>query len=95
MFIIIIYFIWAIIGGINLREIDLIGRQFTWANSLPRPTYEKACYRFLMMTEWKFKYPMVIVHALDRDVSDHTPLLLDTRTTAFMGTTKPFKMEIN
>jgi hypothetical protein len=48
-----------------------------------------------MMTEWKFKYPMVIVHALDRDVSDHTPLLLDTRTTAFMGTTKPFKMEIN
>lgn len=41
MFIIIIYFIWAIIGGINLREIDLIGRQFTWANSLPRPTYEK------------------------------------------------------
>ncbi|WVZ90237.1 hypothetical protein U9M48_036553 [Paspalum notatum var. saurae] len=25
----------------DLREIDLTGRQYTWANSLPKPTYEK------------------------------------------------------
>lgn len=30
-----------IIESLDLREIDLTGRQFTWANSLPVPTYEK------------------------------------------------------
>ena len=30
-----------IIESLNLREIELMGRQFTWANSLPTPTYEK------------------------------------------------------
>jgi hypothetical protein len=30
----------------------------------------------LMTSEWEFKYPMVIVDALDRGVCDHTPLLL-------------------
>lgn len=25
----------------DLREIDLMGRQFTWANSLPIPSYDK------------------------------------------------------
>ena len=46
-----------------------------------------------MTTEWEFKYPLVTVHALDKGVSDHTPLLLDTRTPAFTGIAKPFKME--
>ena len=31
----------AIIESLDLREIDLTGRQFTWANTLPNPTYEK------------------------------------------------------
>jgi len=48
-----------------------------------------------MTTEWEFKYPLVTVHALDRGVSDHTPLLLDTGTPALMGIAKPFKMELN
>ena len=30
-----------IIESLNLREIDLTGRQYTWANNLPNPTYEK------------------------------------------------------
>jgi len=84
----------AVIDSFDLREIDLTGRQFTWANSLPHPTYEKLD-RVLMMTEWEFKYPLVTVHALDRGVSDHTPLLLDTGTPALMGIAKPFKMELN
>lgn len=67
----------AVIDSFDLREIDLAGRQYTWANSLAEPTYEKLD-RVLMMTEWEFKYPLVTVHALDRGVSDHTPLLLDT-----------------
>ena len=82
----------AVIDSFDLREIDLTGRQFTWANSLANPTYEKLD-RVLMTTEWEFKYPLVSVHALDRGVSDHTPLLLDTGTLAFEGISKQFRFE--
>ena len=38
---------------------------------------------------------MVTVHALDRGVSDHAPLLLDTGDSSFMGNSKQFKMELS
>jgi hypothetical protein len=44
----------AVIDSFDLREIELSGRQFTWANSLPIPTYEKLD-RVLMPTECEFK----------------------------------------
>ena len=47
----------------DLREIDLTGRQFTWANSLPIPTYEKLD-RVLISVEWEQKFPLVTVQAL-------------------------------
>ena len=55
----------------------MTGRQFTWANSLQEPTYEKLD-RVLMDTDWKSKYPMVSVRALERieALSDHAPILL-------------------
>ena len=84
----------AVIDTFDLREIELTGRQFTWANSLADPTYEKLD-RALMTSEWEFKYPMVTVHALDRGVSDHSPLLLDTGDPSFTGTAKQFKMELS
>jgi len=84
----------AVIDSFDLREIELTWRQFTWANSLTDPTYEKLD-RVLMTTEWEIKYPMVMVHALDRGVSDHTPLLLDTGDPSFPGQAKQFKMELS
>jgi hypothetical protein len=54
----------AVIDSFDLREIELIGRQFTWANSLPNPTFKKLD-RVLMTTEWEFKYSLVSVRALD------------------------------
>ena len=59
----------------------MTGRRFTWANSLPEPTYEKLD-RVLMSTDWEDKYPLVTVRALERieDLSDHAPLLLSTGT---------------
>ena len=65
-----------IIESLNLREIELTGRQFTWANSLPTPTYEKL-HMVLASVEWEQKYPLVSVHAMQRAISDHTPLLVD------------------
>ena len=31
----------AVIDSLDLREVSMIGRQFTWANNRPVPTYEK------------------------------------------------------
>ena len=84
----------AVIDSFDLWEIELTGRQFTWANSLPDPTFEKLD-RVLMSMEWEFKYPMVTVHELDRGVSDHAPLLLDTGDSSFTGNSKQFKMELS
>lgn len=48
-----------------------------------------------MNTEQEIKYPLVSVQALDRGVSGHTLLLLDTGTLAFAGVSKPFKFELS
>jgi len=84
----------AVIDSLDLRQVHMTGRRFTWANSLPEPTYEKLD-RVLMSTDWEDKYPLVTVRALERieDLSDHAPLLLST------GTLKPnarhrFKFEL-
>jgi hypothetical protein len=31
----------SVIDGLSLRELEMSGRRYTWANSLPNPTYEK------------------------------------------------------
>jgi exonuclease III len=31
----------AVIDSLNLREVSMTGRQYTWANNRPVPTYEK------------------------------------------------------
>ena len=43
-----------VIGSFNLTQIYLTGRQFTWANTLPNPTYEKLD-QVLMTTECELK----------------------------------------
>jgi hypothetical protein len=44
----------SVIGGLNLRELEMSGSKFTWANALPNPTYEKLD-RILKSTEWEQK----------------------------------------
>jgi hypothetical protein len=58
----------AIIDGLCLRELQMSGRNFTWANNLVNPTYEKLD-RVLMSTEWEHKFPLSSVVALNRDIS--------------------------
>jgi hypothetical protein len=72
----------------------MVGRQFTLANSLSEPTFEKLD-RMLMDANWESKFPMVSVHALEpiQGFSDHVPILLT------IGTPKPpskhrFKFEL-
>jgi predicted secreted Zn-dependent protease len=44
--------------------------------------------------EWEEKYPLTTVHALTRNVSDHTPLLLNSGESSFMATQSLFKFEL-
>jgi hypothetical protein len=83
----------AIIESLNLREIVLSGRQFTWANRRETPTYEKLD-RILASVSWEQKYPLVSVRALTRSGSDHTPLLLDSGDHAFKGNKTHFSFEL-
>jgi hypothetical protein len=45
---------------------------------LQTPTHEKLD-RILATIEWELKFPKVTVETLARGISNHTPLLLDTR----------------
>jgi hypothetical protein len=66
----------AVINSLDLRELELSGRQFTWANNLQVLTFEKLD-RILISTDWELKFPRVTPQSLPRGISDHTPLLLD------------------
>jgi exonuclease III len=84
----------AIIDHLDLREIVLSGRQFTWANRRPTPTYEKLD-RVLASVEWGHKFLLVSVWALSRSESDHTPLLIDSGVRAHSGNKAHFSFELS
>jgi hypothetical protein len=80
------------IDGLNLREIEMSGRKYTWANNRISQTYEKLD-RVLDTTEWEEKYPLTMVHALPRVISDYAPLLLNFGETSTSGSEHLFKFE--
>lgn len=67
----------VIIEHAGLRELPLNGRKYTWANNLDDPTYEKLD-TILIRPDWEEHYPLSVVQTLEREIFDHTPLLLDT-----------------
>jgi hypothetical protein len=83
----------AIIANLELGEIEMVGRHFTWANGLVPPTFEKLD-RVLMSPEWELKFHNVTVCALDRSRSDHTPLLLNGKVSTSLGNYSEFKFEL-
>jgi endonuclease/exonuclease/phosphatase family metal-dependent hydrolase len=84
----------AIIESLDLREIALSGRQFTWASRRTVPTFEKLD-RLLVSVEWEEKFPLVTVQALTRTGSDHTPLLVETGSPAHVGRNRLFSFELS
>ena len=83
----------SVIKLADLREINLSGRLYTWANDLMPPTFEQLD-RCPMDTSWDLKYPKVHVKGLDRSRSDHTPLLLNTGASFQCGSHNLFKFEL-
>jgi hypothetical protein len=65
----------VVIDGLNLKELQMSGRKYTWENNLSNPTFEKLD-RVLITTEWEEKFPLTMVQALTREVSgSYTPLV--------------------
>jgi hypothetical protein len=71
----------------------MTGRRFTWANYVEVPTYEKLD-RILVTTDWEQKFPLAFVKALAPEISDHTPLLLDTEEPSHRENVRDFKFEL-
>ncbi|WVZ51083.1 hypothetical protein U9M48_002262 [Paspalum notatum var. saurae] len=83
----------AVIDSLNLGELHMSGRKFTWTNSLEIPTYERLD-RILVSTEWEQKFPLATVVALTREISDHTPLLLNTGARSHSSNPPLFQFEL-
>ena len=73
-------------------EIQMSGRKYTWANHLQNQTSEKLD-RILTCTDFESKFPRTTVQTLSRDISDHTPLFINTNKSSL--TYQPqFKFEL-
>jgi hypothetical protein len=82
----------AVIESLDLREIVMSGRQFTWAGPGDNPTFEKLD-RVLVSTDWEIQFPLSKVEPRDRNISDHTPLVLSTGVSTHLTGNRPFKFE--
>jgi hypothetical protein len=82
------------IESLDLREIALSGRQFTWANHHEVQTFKKLD-RIQASVEWENKFPLVSVRALTRSGSDHTPFLIDSGEQAHLGNKAHFSFELS
>ncbi|KAL7212277.1 hypothetical protein ACSBR2_015034 [Camellia fascicularis] len=64
----------ALIEGLELSDLPMRGRQYTWSSSSVRGSWSRID-RVLLSTEWLEKYNFKL-WGLPRGVSDHCPLLL-------------------
>jgi hypothetical protein len=83
----------AIIDGLNLRELEIYGRKFTRTNNLQNPTYGNLD-RVLMSSGWEQKFPLSMMDALPREISDHTPLFLNIGESSSESNQTQFKFEL-
>jgi exonuclease III len=60
---------------LELKELYLNGRRFTWSNERERPTLEKLD-RVFSTVDWKALYPDAFLSAMSTGPSDHCPLVL-------------------
>ena len=65
----------AVIDDLNLKEIGLNGRHFTWSNEQDNPTLTRIDKLFCTL-DWELTFPTCFLHSLPSLMSDHTPLLL-------------------
>lgn len=60
---------------LDLRELQLHGRRFTWSSGTAEPTLTKIDHLFYT-EQWELEHPNCYLQALSSSMSDHSPLLL-------------------
>jgi hypothetical protein len=65
----------GLIGSLDLKEIPLNGRRFTWSNQRAVPTLVKLDHVFCT-TCWEEAFPDCFLYSSASEVSDHCPLIL-------------------
>lgn len=65
------------VNEMELKDIHLHGRNYTWSNERDRTTMVKLD-RILVSVDWEAAFPNCFMQALSTDMSDHCPLLLST-----------------
>jgi len=63
------------VATLELQDMHLHGRCFTWSNERERPTLVRLD-RVLISVDWDEKFLNAHLHGLGCDASDHCPLLL-------------------
>jgi exonuclease III len=63
------------IDYLQLLELDLNGKLFTWTNEQDDPTMSRID-RFLATTEWHDIFPQADLQAIGTMTSDHCPLIM-------------------
>ncbi|KHN11878.1 hypothetical protein glysoja_041393, partial [Glycine soja] len=76
------------ISEMALEEVRSIGRKFTWFR--PNGSAMSRLDRFLLSDEWFLQWPDSTQFVLDRDFSDHCPILLKSKNIDWGP--KPFKV---
>lgn len=64
-----------LIMRLQLVDIPLKNRDYTWCNKQPDPIFSKIDRCFLT-SDWTTSYPIITLHAQESMISDHIPLLL-------------------
>ncbi|KAE8770923.1 Disease resistance protein RPM1 [Hordeum vulgare] len=74
----------ALLNRLELKELYLNGRRYTWSNERRLPTLEKIDHIFVT-NSWEDLYPSTMLTALRSAISDHYLLLLDLDAEFSMG----------
>jgi endonuclease/exonuclease/phosphatase family metal-dependent hydrolase len=65
------------LNHLQVKELELMGRRFTWTNNQANPTLTKIGRAFCT-TAWEQRFANHILQPLSSSISDHCPLLLTT-----------------
>ncbi|XP_078149515.1 uncharacterized protein LOC144544851 [Carex rostrata] len=79
-----------LISSLQVIEIQLQNRQYTYCNKRPNPSFSKLD-RIFVSTEVSLQFPLISLMALEMSVSDHTPLLLTCKHP--QSVRKPLRLE--
>jgi hypothetical protein len=64
------------LSNLELKEVYLNGRRFTWSNERAQPTLEKLD-RVFSTVDWEELFPDAFLSAMSSGPSDHCPLVLN------------------